>query len=244
MQTIKLEHLKLQADSWVLDLGCGLGRHTHAVAMLSNANVVGIDINPTDVCQARNALATVASTDALNRAHWCAGDGQKLPFANASFDAIICSEVLEHIDVYNNFLTEINRLLKPGGNFALSVPRHWPEWLCWKLSKAYPKTPGGHIRIFRARKLKTEVVNQLGLKFFSHHWAHALHSPYWWLRCAFWNQGEQFWPVRTYHRLLVWDLLKKPKFTQTLERLLNPVLGKSVVMYFSKTPSVKGPNQP
>jgi len=40
--------------------------------------------------------------------------------------------------------------------------------------------------------------------------------------------------VRTYHKLLVWDLLKRPRITQLLERWMNPVMGKSVVMYFRK----------
>ena len=47
-----------------------------------------------------------------------------------------------------------------------------------------------------------------------------------------WSRGERAWPVRLYHRMLVWDLLKNPRLTRWLETLLNPLWGKSVVMYF------------
>ena len=40
--------------------------------------------------------------------------------------------------------------------------------------------------------------------------------------------------VRGYHRLLVWDLMRKPAITRRLEKMLNPILGKSIVMYFIK----------
>ena len=61
----------------------------------------------------------------------------------------------------------------------------------------------------------------------SHH-AHALHAPYWWLNCAL---GQQSVPSRLYHRLLVWDIVRRPLLTRVTEQALNPVLGKSLVMY-------------
>jgi hypothetical protein len=90
---------------------------------------------------------------------------------------------------------------------------------------------GGHIRIFRRRQLK-QAIERTRMYCYASHWAHGLHSPYWWLRCAFWKQGESNWLVRNYHRLLVWDLMQKPLLTRWLEAALNPFIGKSVVMYF------------
>ena len=52
-----------------------------------------------------------------------------------------------------------------------------------------------------------------------------------------WERQERSRLVAAYHRLLVWDLMHRPWITRTLERLLNPVLGKSVVMYFRKAPA-------
>ena len=64
--------------------------------------------------------------------------------------------------------------------------------------------------------------------------AHALHVPYWWLKCLFWRADPEPWPVRLYHRLLVWDLMKRPWITRAVDALLNPFMGKSIVLYFTK----------
>jgi hypothetical protein len=58
--------------------------------------------------------------------------------------------------------------------------------------------------------------------------------PFWWLKCLFWQSQDTNWLVRQYHRLLVWDLMKNPALTRILEKSMNPIMGKSVVMYFRK----------
>ena len=123
--------------------------------------------------------------------------------------------------------------MKTGGILGVSVPRFGPEWVCWKLSDAYHEVPGGHVRIFKANRLRQDIEAQ-GLVFFRRHWAHALHVPYWWLKCAFWNPEKDAPVVRAYHRFLVWDLMDHPPLTRGLEKIMNPIMGKSVVMYFVK----------
>ena len=54
------------------------------------------------------------------------------------------------------------------------------------------------------------------------------------------NQDSN-WLVAQYHRLLVWDLMENPAFTRILEKCMNPVMGKSVVMYFRKEASHERP---
>ena len=66
------------------------------------------------------------------------------------------------------------------------------------------------------------------------HRAHALHSPYWWLKCLVGPTNDTHPLVKAYHRLLVWDIAKAPAITRTTEQVLNPVLGKSVVVYSRK----------
>ena len=161
------------------------------------------------------------------------GNIDDIPLKDSSLDAVICSEVLEHVDSPNESLRELVRVLKPGGVMALSVPRYLPELICWKLSKEYSKTPGGHVRIFKHQELKNLAVSN-GLEYQSFHWAHGLHSPYWWLQCLFWQTKEDSFLVKQYHKLLVWDLMKKPLFTKILESILQPLIGKSLVMYFRK----------
>ena len=240
MQTINYNYLELKPGSSVLDLGCGEGRHSIGQSRLPEAcTVLGFDLCLDDINKAKSKarehleLCQEYSLDPGPVPYWVNGNGLQLPFADNSFDLVICSEVLEHIPDYQGLLKELQRVLKPGGQFALSVPRQWPERLCWSFSDEYSKTPGGHIRIFDANKL-TREVQALGFSKRGQHWAHALHSPYWWLKCLLWDKPNH--PlVRAYHRLLVWDLLKAPWITRTLEQVLNPVMGKSVVIYFQQT---------
>ena len=65
-------------------------------------------------------------------------------------------------------------------------------------------------------------------------YAHGLHAPYWWLKCAVGVDDADHVLPRTYHRMLVWDIMKRPWLTRTAEQLLNPVIGKSMVLYFRK----------
>ena len=60
--------------------------------------------------------------------------------------------------------------------------------------------------------------------------------PYWWLKCMFWTEDEKddVWIVQKYRKFLEWDLMQNPWITRILEKCLNPVLGKSIVMYYVK----------
>ena len=99
---------------------------------------------------------------------------------------------------------------QPGGALVASVPRYWPERLCWALSDAYHANEGGHIRIFRAARLNRDI-EALGFRRYRRHWAHALHAPFWWLKCLLWERQHESRLVALYHRLLVWDLMEGPR---------------------------------
>ncbi|GAA5316232.1 MAG: class I SAM-dependent methyltransferase [Candidatus Pelagadaptatus aseana] len=230
MQTIDFNKLQLRDGDRILDVGCGEGRHTLGAYLHANVEAVGVDLSASDVEKARKGASEFTDKANKNKSiHFQEADALALPFADDSFDKVICSEVLEHIPDYKGVLKEIKRVLKPDGLLAVSVPRAWPEEICWRLSKAYHEVEGGHIRIFNAVQLKHDVES-FGWQRFDHHGAHALHAPYWWLKCWKWEQESKL--VDAYHKLLVWDLMKQPWITRKTEALLNPVLGKSVVMYF------------
>lgn len=234
MQTIRLDRLRLQPHHRVLDLGCGEGRHALAAYWFGVADhVVAVDLSQRDVVTARSRRNDFPQQNPQKHCHIFVANGLQLPFADQCFDVVICSEVLEHIPDYQAMLAEATRVLAPGGLLAVSVPRAWPERICWWLSSAYHQVEGGHIRIFQEPVLR-QTIEQLGFTQFLRHGAHALHVPYWWLRCAFWKKGADFAPVRWYHRLLVWDLMSRPRLTRLLDTLLNPFMGKSIVLYFSK----------
>jgi SAM-dependent methyltransferase len=161
------------------------------------------------------------------------GDALRLPFAAGSFDRVIAAEVLEHIPDDQAAMVELARVLRSGGTMAVTVPRWFPEQVNWALSDEYHNTPGGHIRIYR----RSELVRRLeraGLSPYARHHAHALHSPYWWLKCAVGVGNDTHPVVRNYHRLLVWDITAASPLTRIPDAVLNPVLGKSVVVYVKK----------
>ncbi|MEO1552347.1 MAG: class I SAM-dependent methyltransferase [Pseudomonadota bacterium] len=236
MLTARLKHLGLSAGDRVLDLGCGEGRHVHGLYMLGHLDIVGIDLDPDSLKKAEDGLATLPKPagDEIAKVVFETGDATALRFEDDSFDAIICSEVLEHLPDYDAALTEMRRVLKPDGKLCISVPHAWPERICWQLApppNGYAFEPGGHIRIFDEVDLKVSIERH-GFRMFRRHHAHGIHVPYWWLKCAFWDREEDHPLVETYHRFLVWDLMKKPWLTRALDAVLSPVMGKSLVLYF------------
>lgn len=234
MLTARLEKLGLKRGAWVLDLGCGEGRHVHGLHVLGGINVVGLDRDGPSLVKAREGLAMLPAATATTG--FVEGDAYRTPYADATFDAVICSEVLEHLEDYHAALAEITRVLKPGGVFVATVPRAWPERICWALASGpggYGDQPGGHVRIFDERELAADIAKG-GFDKTGRHHAHGLHAPYWWLKCAFWDRRDDHPLVKLYHRFLVWDLMERPWLTRALDAVASPVMGKSVALYFRK----------
>ena len=122
-------------------------------------------------------------------------------------------EVLEHIPDDERAMAELARVLRPGGTMAVTVPRYRPEAVNWALSDEYHNVPGGHIRIYRRAMLESRLA-AAGLAVTGHHYAHGLHSPYWWLKCLVGTANDANPLVRAYHRLLVWDIVAAPRLTR------------------------------
>jgi SAM-dependent methyltransferase len=235
--TVRYKRLGVRKGDRLLDLGSGGGRHAFE-AMRQGADVTALDSDAAEVKDAAwlmrglstddpDVAATGGSGDAV------VGDALTLPFASETFDRVIAAEVLEHIPNDRGAIAELARVLRIGGSIAVTVPRWWPELMTWAISDEYHSNPGGHIRIYR-RSALADRLKAAGLQpYFSHH-AHALHSPYWWLRAAVGVGNEEHPMVRLYHRLLVWDITARTPLTRLPESALNPVLGKSVVIYARK----------
>jgi SAM-dependent methyltransferase len=236
MLTVRYERLGLRPGDLLLDLGCGFGRHAFEAAK-RGARVVAVDYADAELKEVRNTFGAMCDAGEVGPSSLVGtvqGDAQRLPFADAMFDRVIASEVLEHVSHDLGALHELARVLKPGGTMAVTVPAEWPEKVCWALSDEYhaPAVPGGHVRIYSRRELDAKL-RIAGLEPTGGHRAHALHSPYWWLRCAVGPTNENVL-VRGYRKVLEWDIVKAPRVTRTAEAALNPVLGKSLVVYSEK----------
>ena len=239
MLTVDYDQLGANPGDLVLDMGCGAGRHAFETVR-RGCRIVALDQNLHELVDVRNTFAAMIEAGELNarvQGQPVSGDALKLPFSNETFDRIICSEVLEHIPDDEIAIRELARVLRPGGSIAVTVPAWATEKICWRLSDEYhaPKVAGGHVRIYRKSELMSKI-SLAGLE--PHGWdkAHSLHSPYWWLKCAVGPNNDDHRLVKAYHRFLVWDIVKRPWITQLLDWLLNPLIGKSVVLYATKPP--------
>ena len=236
MLTVDYGRLGVRPGERVLDLGCGSGRHAFEAARWG-AKVVALDVGEEELSGVRGTFLAMLAAQELDVGTCSAGavrgDARCLPFEDGVFDRVIAAEVLEHIPEDTTAMSELARVLRPGGTLAVTVPRCGPEVVNWLLSDAYHDVPGGHVRIYR-RSTLVERLAACGLVPVGHHYAHGLHTPYWWLRCLV-GPGEDSHPaVAAYHRLLVWEIVKRPWVTRAAARVLDPLIGKSLVTYFSK----------
>lgn len=240
MLTVDFDRFGLRPGHRLLDMGCGGGRHAFA-ALRHGATVVALDYDAAELKDVRAVRgAMIESGEIPGDAQLgdvnggeVNGDALRLPFPDDTFDRVIASEVLEHLWGDEQAIAELVRVLRPGGRLAVTVPTRFPERVSWAINYRYHDTPGGHVRIYRQHELERKLERS-GLVMRGSQHAHALHSPYWWLKCTFGIENTEVWPVSKYHDFLVYQIERQPKWVAGLDRALNPVLGKSLVIYTEK----------
>lgn len=237
MLTIRFNKLGLRPGHMFLDAGAGFGRHAFEAAR-QGATVYALDWAQEEVAATRFMFDGMVKSNEIPPANFggaLRGDATRLPFPDNTFDCVVTSEVLEHIQNDVAAIAELHRVLKPGGTLGVTVPTWWPEKINWMLSDEYhaPKSIGGHVRIYSATELKAKL-RSAGLEVRGSHHAHALHSPYWWLKCAVGPTKNDHPLVAKYRKFLEWDIIEGPTSTRLAEKVLSPILGKSFIVYSQK----------
>jgi len=235
MLTVDFDRLGLRRGDRVLDMGCGAGRHAFEMYR-RGGDVIAFDQDGDELAGVLDLFGAMRDAGEVPdgaEADIKQGDALSLPFADGEFDRVVAAEVLEHIPDDTTAIAELARVLRPGGTMAVTVPRWLPEKVCWALSDAYHEVEGGHVRVYTGHEL-VRKLEEAGLVYDGRDHVHGLHAPYWWLKCAVGVTNDDHPAVKAYHRLLVWDIMKKPLATRLAERALNPLIGKSLVLYLRK----------
>jgi SAM-dependent methyltransferase len=108
----------------VLDVACGAGYGSDLLAGVAR-RVTGLDVDVGAAAHARTHYPR-------ERLWFTVGDAGRLPFGDASFDAVVSFETIEHLAEIPRYLGEVRRVLAPGGVFIVSTPRvrrttQWPK---------------------------------------------------------------------------------------------------------------------
>jgi len=228
--TVDLTRLDVRPGERLLDAGCGEGRHCFG-ALACGAHVIGLDLDAgalrVGAERLRARAARRGQLGALLR-----GDAFHLPFADATFDKVICAEVMEHVHDYRAAARELARVTRPEGRVAVTIPTATSEALYLRAGDDYFESPGGHIRIFKPRELARGLA-QAGLVTTGVGFAHALHTPYWLLRSlAGLPRADENALVRAYRRFLIRATASRAM--TRLERALNYCFPKSLILYAEK----------
>jgi len=131
----------------VLDLGCRSGALTRH--LLEGNEVVGLDVD----------AAALAKAAALGIQTVVADVEEPLPFPDASFDAVVAGELLEHLRFPDALVAEVRRVLRPGGVFAGSVPNAFRLQSRLRFLRGRPpEDDPTHLRLFSPAALRALLV--------------------------------------------------------------------------------------
>ncbi|HWC87750.1 MAG TPA: class I SAM-dependent methyltransferase [Solirubrobacteraceae bacterium] len=143
---------RISAGERALDLGCGTGAFTALLAS-AGADVIGADV-------AEAALARARSTHPGLSFSLVPIDGP-LPFEDSAFSLVWASEVVEHVADTARWLSEVRRVLAPGGRLLLTTPAHGRLGVALRGVEHYSQPLGDHLHLYTRRSLR-ELLTDFG----------------------------------------------------------------------------------
>jgi ubiquinone/menaquinone biosynthesis C-methylase UbiE len=156
------------------------------------------------------------------------GDALRLPFKDETFDRIICSEVMEHVDDDRAACAELTRVLKKDGLIAITVPTFFSEIIYDALTYEYFTSPGGHIRKYFPKEL-VEIMRSCGLEVYAIGHRHAFHTIWWMIRSVVGLHLNDHPITKGYHKFLHMGLYSN--FMRKAEKFFNWFFPKSLIVY-------------
>ncbi|MBI2724430.1 MAG: methyltransferase domain-containing protein [Chloroflexi bacterium] len=233
-QSIDPALLDIGPGDRVIDLGCGTGRHVLELSKRPGI-IFGADLSLHDLRVGRYLLEIMRREgDVRAEVHWLQSAGERLPFRDAAFDRVVCTETLEHVEDDSVLARELVRVLKPGGILAVSVPDEFSETIFWRLSKNYRTQAGGHVRIYRRPQI-VSLLRGAGLRPYAVRYRHSLETLYWMSHIAFWSEWGKQGPItRVFRRVLDSQRTRRSRIVTVLDDIGNRALPKSIVVYSRK----------
>ncbi len=150
-QELTIRTLDLKPDSWVLDVGCGTGYATRRiVAVASHGRACGVDISPAMVDAARRGTPPELAAQVEFRQ----ANSAELPYDNATFTHLICTNSFHHYPDPMRVLAEMKRVLRSGGQLAIfenAPDLSWYTWAWDRLLRVFEKE--GHVRYYPSAEL-------------------------------------------------------------------------------------------
>lgn len=149
-QELALKQLSWRPDGRLLDVGCGTGFAVHlAAARMPRGKACGIDISPAMIGKARANTAP----EAADRIDFRQASAESIPYGRAEFDYVLCTNSFHHYQHPNRALTEMLRVLEPGGTLVIfeNAPDMSPyTWLWDRVLRIFEQ---GHVRYYRTDEL-------------------------------------------------------------------------------------------
>jgi 2-polyprenyl-6-hydroxyphenyl methylase/3-demethylubiquinone-9 3-methyltransferase len=162
LNPIRFEYFDRFVDEWsgksVLDLGCGGGFVAEELAR-RGAHVTGLDPSAPLLNVARNHAAKSSL-----KIDYKLGSGEKIPADDASFDVVVCVDVLEHVEDLEQVLSEVRRVLKPDGWFVYDTINRTVFSFLWMivalewLSGRIPRGTHDWRKFIRPQEMKSLLV--------------------------------------------------------------------------------------
>jgi SAM-dependent methyltransferase len=122
VQTI-FDWINPQDDDLILDCACGRGFYLNMIRYVSQCRLIGLELDWPVIQKAQQNVGHLPNLLLTN------ANIYQLPYADNTFDGVILSEILEHVDRDVDGLKEVIRVLKPGGVVAVTVPNaNYPFW--------------------------------------------------------------------------------------------------------------------